>query len=1197
MLLFLALVLALAVWLLASQAGSRLLVTTAAEQFGGIAEGVQGSVLEGLQVGRLRVQVGGAAIDLADLRLQVAWRELFARRLHVRELAVGAAHVALVSEPATVEKPSVAGGDFRMPLEIAVDRLAVGEFSLLRDGQPLPVALGGLEAKLSAGAEGAQLSLAGLHVGHALAQTDLQGDVRLSRLAQPWPFEARLMAAAQGEAPDSPLCLDKILNRYTAATAAPKPAADMRCAFVVTAHAQGSLDAVTLDIAGEGSGLTVNSQAELAPGALSSGVGFPLRRLRLDLRLADKSGLAAALDWQTKDVAGVAQDQVSGTLDSQDLDLSRLLGPGVPPARLSAGAVFDVALEAHERLQRARLAVNFAPGSKWNNQALAGKIALQLLAADAASASPGRASAPQAGTSEPARGAAASPSDAPAAAWAGYSIDQLDIDLTLGRNRVLASGNLGAVASSLKLKADAPQLEAFWPGLSGGASLQGEVAGTLASHRGAFQARYAPAKPQAGKLGQSPAEAAMKFAGGWGPGAPGRPDAALEGWRGNLSSLTGSHAGFSLNIAQAIDLSFLPAAAAPLWQWQVGAATLVAGMPNQQRFTFAHAGSRGGPGRWQTAGRLDNAVISADLVRSIMAAIDPEAARQQAAQQKRINGNVAEASRRIALDTSWDLAFDGALSGRAGIVRRSGDLLIPGDPPVPLGLRRLALDLTAKPAGAGSSRVDAKLDAQTAKMGAIAATGSAVLGSKAGPFTIDPAQIRAHIDADIADLGFVGLFTGDSMEVGGALKANVDVAGAPGGEFHSTGTVNGSKLRLVRLDDGVRMMDGTLSLRLADDTVYLDSLRFPAALRVMPDEWRTKTWITEDAGAKGGYIEARGQWQLSASKGAIHIDVHRFPALQRSDRYAMISGGIDIDAALPRINITGDLKADAGWVSLEILQSVPTLDDDVHVMRAGDKRQAAGDAPIRLGMNLKFDLGPRFYITGMGLDAGLVGNIQILLEDGKLSGEGQLRTRGGRIEAYGQKLQLRRGTLTFQGKLDNPILDIEALRTGAQVEAGVRVAGTAQRPRIDLVSYPDVSDVEKLSWLVLGRGPAEGGNDAALLLSAGAALLGGGQPFYRQFGLDDVSVRSGAIGSSGSLLPDRTVASSVNRDSDSDLATQFLVASKNLANGITLSVEQAMSGAGTVGRASYKLSRNWSVDLKGGTVNGLSLVYRILSRE
>ena len=108
-------------------------------------------------------------------------------------------------------------------------------------------------------------------------------------------------------------------------------------------------------------------------------------------------------------------------------------------------------------------------------------------------------------------------------------------------------------------------------------------------------------------------------------------------------------------------------------------------------------------------------------------------------------------------------------------------------------------------------------------------------------------------------------------------------------------------------------------------------------------------------------------------------------------------------------------------------------------------------------------------------------------------------------------------------------------------------------------------------------------------------MISGGEPFYRKFGLDDVTVRSGAIGSSGSILPDRTVASSINRHSE-DLAQQFVVASKRFANGITLSIEQSMGGTGTVGRASYLLRPGLSADIKAGTVSGLSLVYRTFFR-
>jgi translocation and assembly module TamB len=457
----------------------------------------------------------------------------------------------------------------------------------------------------------------------------------------------------------------------------------------------------------------------------------------------------------------------------------------------------------------------------------------------------------------------------------------------------------------------------------------------------------------------------------------------------------------------------------------------------------------------------------------------------------------------------------------------------------------------------------------------------------------------------MSDIGWVDIFTGDATEVGGSIKADVNFEGTPdvpNSPWRTNGTISGTGLRFIRIDDGVRLVDGTLAARLQDDSLILQSLRFPTAERVTPGDSRIRDYL-KTADAQGGYLSASGNWSLSKSTGTISIDVHRYPAVQRSDRYIMLSGKIDLNAALPRLSISGNLTADCGWVSLEVLSQVPTLDDDVKIIRVGTRPgdgggDSSGDdsgssGPLAINMDLKVDLGSRFYITGMGLDAGLAGALDIRDADGRLTGVGAVRTRSGRIDAYGQRLQITQGVITFQGALDNPLLDIEALRVNQQVQAGVKVTGTARRPRIDLVSIPDVSEVEKLSWLILGRAPNQGGNDAALLISAGTSLLGGGEPFYKRFGLDDVSMRSGTIGSSGSLLPDQTVASQVTQSStDSTLATQFLVASKNFSNGVTLSVEQAMAGSQTVGRLSYRLARHWSVDLKGGGVTGLALVYR-----
>ena len=54
------------------------------------------------------------------------------------------------------------------------------------------------------------------------------------------------------------------------------------------------------------------------------------------------------------------------------------------------------------------------------------------------------------------------------------------------------------------------------------------------------------------------------------------------------------------------------------------------------------------------------------------------------------------------------------------------------------------------------------------------------------------------------------------------------------------------------------------------------------------------------------------------------------------------------------------------------------------------------------------------------------------------------------------------------------------------------ITGTALAPHVRLFSEPEMSDSDKLSWLMLGRAPETvGGADAALLQQAAMALLAG----------------------------------------------------------------------------------------------------------
>ncbi|HEX2520171.1 MAG TPA: translocation/assembly module TamB domain-containing protein, partial [Castellaniella sp.] len=403
--------------------------------------------------------------------------------------------------------------------------------------------------------------------------------------------------------------------------------------------------------------------------------------------------------------------------------------------------------------------------------------------------------------------------------------------------------------------------------------------------------------------------------------------------------------------------------------------------------------------------------------------------------------------------------------------------------------------------------------------------------------------------------------------------------------------------RILSVDQGIRLLDGTLQAHLAGMHIVLDHLHFPAVRRVTPKEWRTATWISENPDAQNGSLDVTGDWDLYQQQGQVRIAFRRYPILQRADRYAMVSGDVSVQAGLPAIRVSGKIVADAGWFDLDMLNNIPSLDGDVVVLQPGKPVAPAPATPLDLSVDMTVDLGPRFYLTGYGVNSGLVGSLDLRMRQGRLTALGALRTRGGSIDVYGQHLQLRRGTVTFQGDIANPVLSIEALRTDVAVQAGVRVAGTARRPRIDLVSHPDVSETEKLTWLLLGHGPDQGGGgDMSLLFSVGSSFLSGGEPFYKRFGLDELSIRSGALGSTGSVLPAQSVVTDLDTGA-SPAEQQFALASKTLTDNLKVSLEQSLAQTGTVARLSYRILRRLQAEVTVGTVSGLALVYRWFSMD
>ena len=252
----------------------------------------------------------------------------------------------------------------------------------------------------------------------------------------------------------------------------------------------------------------------------------------------------------------------------------------------------------------------------------------------------------------------------------------------------------------------------------------------------------------------------------------------------------------------------------------------------------------------------------------------------------------------------------------------------------------------------------------------------------------------------------------------------------------------------------------------------------------------------------------------------------------------------------------------------------------------------------RLDLDLGADLGRNFLFNGAGLSSRLVGELRLTAQGRDLPrASGSIRARDGRFDAYGQKLAIERGILNFNGLLDNPGLDVRALRKGLAVEAGVQISGSAQKPLVKLVSDPDLPEAEKLAWLVLGHGPEQmGAGDATLLFSAAGGLLGNDsanvvQQLKKTFGFDELGIRQGNLGDSLGRQPSSRVAGGTLDPSST--GQQIFSVGKRLSSNALLSYEQTLGKAESVVKLSVSLGRQLTVVGRAGSDNALDIFYSL----
>jgi len=527
----------------------------------------------------------------------------------------------------------------------------------------------------------------------------------------------------------------------------------------------------------------------------------------------------------------------------------------------------------------------------------------------------------------------------------------------------------------------------------------------------------------------------------------------------------------------------------------------------------------------------------------------------------------------LRLAGTWSIAATPRLTGTFALRRESGDLYgaaenAPLAPDIALGIDTLEVT--------GSFRddaLDARMSFRSARSGN--AQGTLRLGAVPGapPSRIARnAPLIATLDAELASLAPLQPWLGTSAVLNGNARIALTGRGTLDAPIFA-GDVALDSLRIDAPQYGIYLREGRVRAHLADGGVMVDEISIAGG-----DGHFTASGTIASRAAAGSEPRTHIAWRAD-----------NFRVTNRPDLRLVVAGEGSLTLVQKRVALAGNVRVVEGRIEYDPAP-VGQLGSDVIVKGRPQRpvaREGLGDLPLTL--DVEVDLGHRLTFQGGGLEASLEGGVRITtLQDGRLNGKGAIIASNGTYFAFGQKLTIERGRLVFDGPIDNPALDVVALRKNLAVEAGVEVTGTVRLPRVRVTSNPPVPENEALAWLVTGEGLNSGrGSDYAALSAASAALLSrGGKPLTTEIaesmGLDDITVRGGGIG--GGLFG--------NASGVAGTQGQVIVFGKRITDRLTLGYEQGLSIAANALRLEYTLTNTLTVRAEAGAISGVGIYYR-----
>jgi len=405
---------------------------------------------------------------------------------------------------------------------------------------------------------------------------------------------------------------------------------------------------------------------------------------------------------------------------------------------------------------------------------------------------------------------------------------------------------------------------------------------------------------------------------------------------------------------------------------------------------------------------------------------------------------------------------------------------------------------------------------------------------------------------------------GLQLQGAGQLEHLADLL--PLGEDRVSGHFSGD----IRVDGTVVSPSANGSLRISD--ARYENFATGAVLTNMQAELVgdrdhfTLASLTAGDSASGS-LKAQGNVVLKGSSGptaALSGTLANFRVAARDEAVATATGTVSITGPLTAPKVTAPLTIDRADINLP--ESLPPSVVVLKVVRINSKtgKQPPAAAPaaqppaLPATLDINIDMPGNIFVRRHGLDSEWRGKLAITGTSTAPSISGSLEQIRGSVDFLGKTFTLTRGRITFDGsaKLD-PVLDIVAEASTADITAQVNIAGFASAPTITLTSTPVVPQDEILSRVLFGKGVGQISAGEGLQLAAAAATLAGGGPSVLDrlrggLGFDWLRLGSGATGpTTGTLNPGGTSTSATGGTA--------LSAGKYIAPGVSVGVSQGIS--------------------------------------